>query len=39
MLHLVDTLLFIAVFNGVCVDAGWNPAKFSFNPGNNYDLI
>jgi beta-glucanase (GH16 family) len=39
MFHLIASLLFIVIFNDVCLVAGWNPANFSFNPGNTYQLI
>jgi hypothetical protein len=39
MLHLFVSLLFIVVFNNVCLVAGWNPANFSFNPGDNYEIV
>jgi len=39
MLHLVVSLLSVAVLNGVCLCASWNPSNFSFNPGVNYELV
>jgi hypothetical protein len=39
MFHLIVYFLFIVVFNDVYHVAGWNPAKFSFNPGDNYELV
>jgi beta-glucanase (GH16 family) len=39
MLHLVVSLLLTVVFNDVCLVIGWNPANFSFDPGNNYELV
>ncbi len=39
MLHLIVSFLFIVVFNDVCHLAAWNPTNFSFNPGNNYELV
>jgi hypothetical protein len=39
MLHLTVTLLFIVVFNDVCLGDGWNPANFTFNPGNQYGIV
>src|SRR4051812_9142028 len=39
MLYFIVSLLFVVVFNDVCLAVGWNPANFSFNPGNNYELV
>ena len=39
MLQLVVSLLFVIIFNEVSLVAGWNPANFSFNPGDNYELV
>jgi beta-glucanase (GH16 family) len=39
MFHFIVSLLFIVVFNDVALVAGWNPANFSFNPGDNYKLV
>jgi hypothetical protein len=39
MLRSIVTLLFIVAFNDNCFIAGLNPLNFSFNPGNNYELI
>jgi beta-glucanase (GH16 family) len=39
MLHLVVSLLLIVVFNDVCLVIAWNPTNFSFDPGNNYELV
>jgi beta-glucanase (GH16 family) len=39
MFQFSVSVLFIVVFNGVCLIAGWNPANFSFNPGDNYELV
>jgi beta-glucanase (GH16 family) len=39
MFHLIVSVLFIVVFNDVCLCAGWNPSNFSFNPGDNYELV
>jgi hypothetical protein len=39
MLHLVVTLLLTVVFNDICLGAGWNPSNFTFNPGDNYELV
>ena len=39
MFHFIVSLLFIVVFNDVCLVAGWNPSNFTFNPGDNYELV
>jgi beta-glucanase (GH16 family) len=39
MFHLIVFLLFIVVYNDVCLVASWNPSNFSFNPGPNYELV
>jgi len=39
MLHLTVILLFIVVFNDVCLVNGWNPSNFTFNPGDNYEIV
>jgi beta-glucanase (GH16 family) len=39
MLPLIVSLTFIVVFNDVYFVAGWNPANFTFNPGDNYELV
>jgi beta-glucanase (GH16 family) len=39
MLHLIVSLLLIVVLNDVVIVAGWNPANFSFNPGDSYELV
>jgi beta-glucanase (GH16 family) len=39
MFHSIASLFFILLFNNVCLSAGWNPSNFSFNPGDNYELV
>jgi len=39
MFHSIIFLLFIVVFNDVCIVAAWDPINFTFNPGNNYELV
>jgi hypothetical protein len=39
MLHLTAILLFIVVFNDVCLVNSWNPSDFTFNPGDNYEMV
>jgi beta-glucanase (GH16 family) len=39
MLPFVAYFLFIVLFNDVCLVVGWNPSNFSFNPGDNYELV
>src|SRR5271167_3378602 len=39
MLPLIVSLTFIVVFNDVSFVDCWNPANFTFNPGNNYELV
>ena len=39
MLQLVVFLLLFVVFNDVRFVAAWNPANFTFNPGDNYELV
>lgn len=39
MFHSTISVLLIVVFNDACFVAGWNPSNFSFNPGDNYELI
>jgi beta-glucanase (GH16 family) len=29
----------VIVFNDVCLVCGWNPSNFSFNPGDDYELV
>jgi beta-glucanase (GH16 family) len=37
--HFIVSLLFVVVFNDICLVAAWNPANFSFNPGDDYQLV
>jgi beta-glucanase (GH16 family) len=39
MFHFIVSFLFIVVFNDLRLIVGWNPANFSFNPGENYELV
>jgi beta-glucanase (GH16 family) len=39
MSHLIVFLLFTVVFNDIYFVVGWNPSNFSFNPGDNYELV
>ena len=39
MFHIALPLLCIVVFNDISSVAGWNPANFSFNPGDDYQLV
>ncbi len=39
MLYLIFSLLFIVVVNEICFVISWNPSNFSFNPGDNYELV
>jgi hypothetical protein len=39
MLQLVVSLVFVVVFNNVCLVAGWDPSNFTFNPGDSYELV
>ena len=39
MLHLSILLLFIVVINDVCLVHSWDPSNFTFNPGDNYEIV
>lgn len=39
MLHLGVPILLTFVFGSINVAVGWNPANFSFNPGDQYQLV
>ncbi len=39
MLQLVVSLVFVVVFNDICLVAGWDPSNFTFNPGDSYELV
>jgi beta-glucanase (GH16 family) len=39
MFHFVFSLLYIVVLNNVCLVAAWDPANFTFNPGDNYEIV
>jgi hypothetical protein len=39
MFHSIIFLLFFVVFNDVCIVAAWDPTNFTFNPGDNYELV
>jgi beta-glucanase (GH16 family) len=39
MFRFIVSFLLVVVFNDVCLAAGWNPANFTFNPGDNYKLV
>jgi beta-glucanase (GH16 family) len=39
MLHLIFSLLFTVVFNNIYLVAAWDPSNFTFNPGDNYELV
>ena len=32
-------LVVIIIFNHICLGIGWSPSNFSFNPGDNYELV
>jgi len=37
--HSIISLFFILLFNNACLGAGWNPSNFSFNPGDNCEIV
>jgi beta-glucanase (GH16 family) len=39
MFYFIVSLLFVVVFNDVCRVAAWDPANFTFNPGDDYQLV
>jgi beta-glucanase (GH16 family) len=39
MFYFIFSLLFIVVFKDICPVAAWNPSNFSFNPGDDYELV
>jgi hypothetical protein len=39
MFHCIVFLLFAVVFNNICLVVSWNPSNFTFNPGDNYELV
>jgi hypothetical protein len=39
MLHLIASFFFVAAIGKVCFAQGWDPSKFQYNPGPNYELV
>jgi hypothetical protein len=39
MPRLIVSFFFVVVASNVCFGAGWDPSKFSYNPGSNYELV
>jgi beta-glucanase (GH16 family) len=39
MLQLVVSLLFVVVFNDICLITAWDPSNFTFNPDDSYELV
>jgi hypothetical protein len=39
MWRLIASLFLIVVISDIGFGAGWDPSKFSYNPGPNYELI
>jgi beta-glucanase (GH16 family) len=39
MLHSIVVVLCILIFNEISFAIGWNPSNFSFNPGDNYEVV
>jgi hypothetical protein len=39
MLYLIASFFFLAVASNICFGQGWDPSKFSYNPGPNYELV
>ena len=39
MLHLTVIFLFVVVNNDICLGNGWNPSNFTFNPGDDYEIV
>jgi beta-glucanase (GH16 family) len=39
MFHFIVSLLLIVVLNGIYLVASWDPSNFTFNPGDNYQLV
>ena len=39
MLCIIASFLFVAVASNICFGQGWDPSKFNYNPGPNYELV
>ncbi len=39
MFHFILSLLFTVVFNDVCLIVAWDPSNFTYNPGDNYEIV
>ncbi|CAF1193089.1 unnamed protein product [Adineta ricciae] len=39
MLHFIIFFLFIVIFNNVYFVVSWDPSNFTFNPGQDYELV
>jgi hypothetical protein len=39
MFHCIVFLLFAVVSNNIFLVVGWDPSNFTFNPGDNYELV
>jgi beta-glucanase (GH16 family) len=39
MFHFIVSFVFIVVFNDVCLVISWDPSNFTFNPGDNYEIV
>jgi beta-glucanase (GH16 family) len=39
MLHLIVSFFFVAILSNVCFGQGWDPSKFKYDPGPNYELV
>jgi beta-glucanase (GH16 family) len=39
MFHSIISFIFFVVFVDISLAVGWNPSNFSFNPGDNYELV
>jgi hypothetical protein len=39
MLHLTTVFFIAAITSNVCLGQGWDPSKFKYDPGPNYELV
>ena len=39
MFHFIVSLFVVIIFNDVCLGDGWDPSNFTFNPGQDYELV
>jgi beta-glucanase (GH16 family) len=39
MLHSTVIFLLIVVFNDICLLHSWDPSNFTYNPGDNYEIV